>query len=216
MKQSDTHPQSLAARVLSLSLALLMLPLSARVYAQTTVTQSIPTGVPLTDSNSVITEVNPSEPIRPITNALVDTNGSPSVGTEKNEYVYYVAKELGKHTDDLTKISSKDLDQVMVGVSSFKGAMEAIKSSVQYNKCPEDFKEAYDGLIAAFNEILDFIPTAPKSWSEALITGIFNAMKGEIDGGYSRINKGYDKLKIKSNEAISKLDVISKRYGVEM
>jgi hypothetical protein len=66
MKQSDTHPQSLAARVLSLSLALLMLPLSARGYSQTTVTQSIPTGVSLTDSNCVITEVKATEPTKQV------------------------------------------------------------------------------------------------------------------------------------------------------
>lgn len=77
MKQSDTCPQSLAARVLSLSLALLMLPFSARGYAQTTVTQSIPTGVSLTDSNGGITEVKPSEPIKPIFTPL--TNGNEGI-----------------------------------------------------------------------------------------------------------------------------------------
>jgi hypothetical protein len=77
MKQSDTHPQSLAARVLSLSLALLMLPLSARGYAQTTISQSIPTGVSLTDSNGGITEVKPSEPIQPITNTSVIDGDTP-------------------------------------------------------------------------------------------------------------------------------------------
>jgi len=67
MTQTTRYEPSFSTRATSLALVVLMLPLSAQGYAQTTITQSIPTGVSLTDSNSGITEVKPSEPIQPIT-----------------------------------------------------------------------------------------------------------------------------------------------------
>jgi len=66
MIKTKRYESSFSIRSISLALVVLMLPLSARGYGQTTVTQSIPTGVTLTNSNSGITEVKPSEPIKPV------------------------------------------------------------------------------------------------------------------------------------------------------
>jgi hypothetical protein len=77
MTQTTRYEPSFSTKATSLVLVVLMLPLSARGYAQTTVTQSIPTGVSLTDSNGGITEVKPSDPIQPITTTSVVDGDTP-------------------------------------------------------------------------------------------------------------------------------------------
>ena len=87
MIKTTRNEPSFSTRATSLALVVLMLPLSARGYAQTTVTQSIPTGVSLTDSNGGITEVKPSEPIRPIMalETQIDNNATPEQASQSSQ-----------------------------------------------------------------------------------------------------------------------------------
>jgi hypothetical protein len=78
MNRTSRFEQSFYIRTTSLALVVLMLPLSVRGYAQTTVSQSIPTGVALTDSNSVITEVKNNEPESP-EKLIADINATVSM-----------------------------------------------------------------------------------------------------------------------------------------
>lgn len=75
--KTSTHTASVFHRSLSALMTMLILTMSSHGFAQATISENIPTGVTVTDSNSGITEVKRSETINPITTTSAVNGDTP-------------------------------------------------------------------------------------------------------------------------------------------
>ena len=85
--------------------------------------------------------------------------------------------------------------------------------AIDTSQCPADFRQAYLNYVSAHEELVKYIhDNVPKNAGDRLLAGLANGLKGEADGGFTRVTQGIKQRTDAVDVALEQVGIVAKRY----